>query len=106
MIQGMTKNLCEDFGLPPTLFTMFDYNIMISLPGLKDYFLKSIDAKEIKDAEDRMALEKKNSQSSIGNNGKSRFLENFKDKFALIRQPTGKSDRSGNFGLTRSKRQW
>lgn len=90
----MTKALCEDFGLPSTIFGMFDFNIMIALPGLKDYFLKAIANREGKEVEEKLALEKKNSHSS--SNGKSKFLENFKDKFALMRQPTGKSDRSGS----------
>lgn len=91
----MTKNLCDDFGLPSSIFTVFDYNIMISLPGLKDYFLKALDSKEAgKDRDDdKMGLEKKNSQNS--GTGKNKFLENFNLKFALMRQPTGKSDRSG-----------
>ena len=89
----MTRTLCDDFGLPPSLFSMFEYNLMISLPGLKDYYLKANSReKESEDLDEKLSLEKKNSISSAG---KSKFLENFKDKFALMRQPTGKSDRSG-----------
>jgi hypothetical protein len=91
----MTRTLCDEFGLPPSLFTMFQYNIMISLPGLKDYYLKANNReKGSKDLDEKFSLEKKNTHSS---SGKSKFLENFKDKFALMRQQTGKSDRSGRF---------
>ena len=69
---------------------------MISLPGLKDYFLKAIAVRENKEKDDLTTLEKKGSHSSAG---KSKFLENFKDRFALIRQPSAKSDRSGSFFL-------
>ena len=95
IIQGMTKNLCDEFGLPPTLFSYMEYNIMISLPKLREYFiLKSSnkDPAEKDNPDDHPPLEKKSSQSS-GN--KTKFIENMKDRFALLKQPTGKSDRSG-----------
>lgn len=75
---------------------------MISLPGLKEYFLKAPESGD-KEKDIPTTLDKKNSHPSASA-GKSKFLENFKDKFALMRQPTGKSDRSGSCELPRSKR--
>ena len=37
----MTRGIMEDFGIVPSVFTQFEYNIMISLPDLKDHYLKN-----------------------------------------------------------------
>lgn len=84
-IQGMTRNLCDELGLPPDIFSLFDYNVMINLPEFKDFYCKSVMAKENKESH---PLEKKNSQGS-GN----RFLNDVREKL-IKRQVSVRSDRS------------
>ena len=40
-INSMTRPLIDELGLVPSIFSQYDYNIMISLPELKDHYLKN-----------------------------------------------------------------
>lgn len=81
----MTRNLCDELGIPPEIFFHYDYNVMISLPEFKEFYCRSVTQT---DEKDELPLEKKNSQGS-GN----RFLNDVREKL-IKRQATGKSDRS------------
>lgn len=94
----MTHNLLEELGLLSNMFQNLEYNVMVSIPDLKSYFLNNMAANQKGENDPNKQLERKPTRDSKKSAGEVSTIAAMRFN-AMLRQPTNRSAQSGMPGM-------
>lgn len=90
----MTHNLLEEIGLVSNMFQNLEYNVMVSIPDLKSYFLSNMASSQKAESDPNKQLERKPTRDSKKSAGEVSTIAAMRFN-AMLRQPTNRSAQSG-----------
>lgn len=90
----MTLNLVEELGVVPNMFQNLEYNVMVSIPDLKSYFLNNMASMNKAGEDPNKQLERKPTRDSKKSAGEVSTIAAMRFN-AMLRQPTNRSAQSG-----------